>query len=68
VVLAKEVYALFSINIRERDEPNLTIRKYRNCVYFCFQNRHVLWHYSGKFYMGGWEKGREEGGKSGRGI
>lgn len=66
--LAREVYSLFNLPLRQKDEPSLTIKKYRNCVYFSFQNKHILWHYSGKFYIGGWEKGKDEGGKSGRGF
>jgi hypothetical protein len=38
-------------------------------VYFCHQKKHILWHYSGKFYIGGWDgNGKEEGCKNGKGI
>jgi len=33
------------------------MKKYKNCVVFNLGNssQTILWHYSGKFYMGGWK-------------
>ena len=33
------------------------MRKYKNCVIFTIVNnseKTIVWHYSGKFYIGGW--------------
>lgn len=48
----------------------LNIKKYRNCVYFNAEDRHILWHYTGKFYIGGWNMNckASEGEKYGDGI
>lgn len=65
--LAKQTFAVFGHPVAENSA--LTIKKYRNCVYFSHQKKHILWHYSGKFYIGSWDaNGKEEGCKSGRGI
>jgi hypothetical protein len=55
--LAKNTYKIFNIDI-EVEEKQLCMKKYKNCIIFSFGNSNsdcILWHYSGKFYMGGWK-------------
>ena len=57
--LAKITYRVFGINIDEEDRQ-LCVKKYKNCVIFTINNSPsecILWHFSGKFYMGGWKSG-----------
>lgn len=58
LVLAKQLYKIFGINIDQEDRQ-LCVKKYKNCVVFTVSNSSdcVLWHFSGKFYMGGWKTG-----------
>ena len=40
------------------------MKKYKNCVMFTFGNNNqytILWHYSGKFYFGGWKNLNDQG-------
>jgi hypothetical protein len=46
----------------------MSFKKYRNCVYYNADDIHVIWHYSGKFYIGGWRKDLSDGEKEGFGI
>jgi len=59
LALAKATYQVFGVNIDE-EEKQLCVKKYKNCVVFTVSNIHsecILWHFSGKFYMGGWKSG-----------
>jgi hypothetical protein len=46
------------------------MKKYKNCIVFTFSSENcILWHYSGKFYMGGWKNNEPgEGEKTGEGL
>ncbi len=48
------------------------MKKYKNCVFLSLgshPHHHVLWHFSGKFYMGGWKVNEQgEGEKDGEGL
>ena len=41
----------------EKDE-HLYMKKYKNCIIFKSPDvkKTIVWHYSGKFYIGGWEQ------------
>ena len=54
--LAQHTYKIFGIDIEE-NENQLCMKKYKNCVVFTLANsaHTILWHYSGKFYIGGWK-------------
>lgn len=72
VELARKTYKLFGVNVDE-DQNQLCMKKYKNCVVFMFggnQQQTILWHYSGKFYIGGWKNSAEpgEGEKIGEGL
>lgn len=61
--LAKKTYLLFGIAVDE-NQNQLCMKKYKNCVVFTFGNNQqntVLWHYSGKFYFGGWKNTSDPG-------
>ena len=59
VEIAKKTYAIFGIHVDESDHHNqLCMKKYKNCIVFSLTADHahsILWHYSGKFYIGGWK-------------
>jgi hypothetical protein len=68
--LAKQTYKLFGVEI-DREGLQLCVKKYKNCVSFSIgsiQSECILWHYSGKFYMGGWKGDGGEGEKNGEGL
>jgi hypothetical protein len=69
--LARSTYMGFGIDV-EGEGRQLCVKKYKNCVIFTLdgQTHHcVLWHFSGKFYMGGWRAGEAgEGEKEGEGL
>ena len=48
------------------------MKKYKNCIVFSLtanQSHSILWHYSGKFYIGGWKNNdASEGEKTGQGF
>ena len=47
------------------------MKKYKNCVVFSLgsNSQTILWHYSGKFYIGGWRNNEPgEGEKTGEGL
>lgn len=48
------------------------MKKYKNCVIFSLSGSSsecILWHYSGKFYFGGWKNNdASEGEKTGSGL
>lgn len=47
------------------------MKKYKNCVIFktADPKKTVVWHYQGKFYIGGWEQNYNgEGKKTGEGY
>ena len=52
--LAKNVCEIFSIEA-DKDE-HLYMKKYKNCIIFKTPDpkKTIVWHYSGKFYVGGW--------------
>lgn len=68
IQLGRETFELFGVLID--DDTVLNIKKYRNCVYFNTLDKHILWHYTGKFYIGGWSTSGKspEGEKSGEGM
>ena len=51
---AKKAFSTFGIDI---DHRQLCMKKYKNCVVFSLENNPstILWHYNGKFYIGGWK-------------
>jgi hypothetical protein len=53
IQLARETFEIFHISVEE--DIILNVKKYRNCVYFNAVDHHILWHYVGKFYIGGWD-------------
>jgi hypothetical protein len=69
--LAKATYKAFGKDV-DKEEYQLCVKKYKNCVVFTINNAPsecVLWHFSGKFYMGGWKSGEgAEGEKHGEGV
>lgn len=71
LVLAKKTYAVFGMDV-DQEEKQLCVKKYKNCVVFTLTNNSaecILWHFSGKFYMGGWKAGQPgEGEKHGEGL
>ena len=57
--LARRTYEAVGVRVEEEDRQ-LCVKKYKNCVMFTVSNNQsecVLWHFSGKFYMGGWKSG-----------
>ena len=54
--IAKRTFSIFGIDI-DADHNQLCMKKYKNCVVFSLGSnpRTILWHYSGKFYIGGWK-------------
>lgn len=44
--------------VSDWSEP-INIKKYKNCVFFNHIKTNVLWHYDGKFYIGGWSEDKE---------
>lgn len=47
------------------------MKKYKNCIIFKTPDvkKTVVWHYSGKFYVGGWDQNQNgEGKKNGDGV
>lgn len=71
LTLAKRTYQAFGINI-DLEDKQLCVKKYKNCVVFSITSNTsecILWHFSGKFYMGGWKAGQPgEGEKHGEGL
>ena len=68
--LAKETFLIFGIDI-DQDRSQLCMKKYKNCVVFSVATipDTILWHYSGKFYIGGWKNSETgEGEKTGEGL
>lgn len=71
--LAKLTYSIFGIKVDDSD-PNyqINMKKYKNCILFSLSgnsSESILWHYSGKFYMGGWKNNdASEGEKTGEGL
>lgn len=47
------------------------MKKYKNCIIFKTpeDKKTIVWHYSGKFYIGGWDQTEDgEGKKNGEGF
>ncbi len=57
--LAKDTFKLFDVIVND-DDTDFNMKKYKNCVIFTKATQTILWHYNGKFYIGGW-KGKEDG-------
>lgn len=58
--LAKKTYIGFGVDV-DGEDKQLCVKKYKNCVVFSINNNSsecILWHFSGKFYMGGWRSGQ----------
>lgn len=53
---AKTAFGYFGIDV-DIDRNQLSMKKYKNCVVFSLGKypQTILWHYSGKFYYGGWK-------------
>ena len=66
--LAQETFKVFGIEV-SYDDANFNMKKYKNCVIFTKGTETILWHYNGKFYIGGW-KGKDDGSgeKTGYGV
>ena len=67
--LAKEICSIFDIEVVKDD--SLYMKKYKNCIIFKTPEirKTIVWHYSGKFYIGGWEQTEGgEGKKNGDGF
>ena len=66
--LAKKTYQVFGVDV-DNEDKQLYVKKYKNCVVFTITTNSsecILWHFSGKFYMGGWKAGQPgEGEKHG---
>ena len=52
--LAIETFKVFNIEIGNED-TDFNMKKYKNCVIFTKASDTILWHYNGKFYLGGWK-------------
>ena len=46
-------------NVSSNWSEPINIKKYKNCVFFNHLKTNVLWHYDGKFYIGGWSEAGE---------
>lgn len=71
--LAKKTFKVLGKNVNTEDFTNqLVLKKYKNCVIFSVTptlSECILWHYSGKFYYGGWKNNdASEGEKTGEGL
>ena len=56
MILAKKICSIFDISV-DSDEQ-IYLKKYKNCIIFKTPDpkKSVVWHYSGKFYIGGWDQ------------
>lgn len=63
--MAKKV--LIAFNVQANWSKPINIKKFKNCVHFNHLKTNILWHYDGKFYIGGWDE-QGEGNKEGYGI
>lgn len=52
--LAKQTFKIFDIEVNYED-VDFNMKKYKNCVIFTKGTETILWHYLGKFYIGGWK-------------
>jgi hypothetical protein len=52
--LAKQTFRIFDIEVKN-DDQDFNMKKYKNCVIFTKGSDTILWHYNGKFYLGGWK-------------
>lgn len=52
--LAQKSFLVFGIEV-STDDLDFTMKKYKNCVILNKGNDTILWHFTGKFYMGGWK-------------
>ncbi len=52
--MAKKTFKVFNIEINDEDQ-DFTMKKYKNCIILTKGIDTILWHYTGKFYMGGWK-------------
>ena len=46
----------------------MSIRRYNNCVVVVRGEIGLVWHFSGRVYLGGWNQAEGEGGKQGLGL
>ena len=54
IVLGKTVFLAFDISISE--DTLMTVKKYKNCVFFNAEKNHnILWYFDGRFYFGEWQ-------------
>ena len=55
--LAIKTFKVFDIEIGNED-TDFNMKKYKNCIIFKTPDikKTVVWHYSGKFYVGGWDQ------------
>lgn len=37
------------------DRRNLTVKRFSNCIIVACDHIGMIWHYSGKVYLGGWK-------------
>jgi hypothetical protein len=54
MLLAQETFKVFDIEVKNFDN-DFTMKKYKNCIILTKGIDTILWHYNGKFYMGGWK-------------
>ena len=61
--LAKHICNTFRIKVESDD--HIYMKKYKNCIIFKTPDvkKTVVWHYSGKFYIGGWDQNENGEGK-----
>lgn len=60
--LAKKTYLIFGIDI-DQNQNQLCMKKYKNCIVLTYgydQQNTIVWHYSGKFYFGGWKNTNDQ--------
>jgi hypothetical protein len=52
-----EIYVAAKIIFYELKIPheNLVIKKYSNCILINFKNVSLIWYFTGKKYLGGWQ-------------
>jgi len=58
---AKKICEIFEIKVNNREQ--LQFKKFKNCVILKTNeiNKAIVWHFSGKFYVGGWDQNSGSG-------
>jgi hypothetical protein len=52
--LGKKTFMSFGVPI---DESHfITVKKFKNCVWFKIFDISIVWYYEGKFYIGSWKE------------